>query len=228
MKNTRMLERCLCASVGLPEVAMLLFIAPLAVFGSDPELRLNKTETGRVAPAAPVSYVVTVDAQDYAAFAVSLKDSPADVGIYDGAGTKLRGTRAMNTASACFVAPAAGSYRIVLHSEKASAYSITWSDRYSLEQRLNLGEGSHAAPESPRIRALVAALAAGTPGAVPAFWADVKSKGVPLVEPLDGDSKYALVTFLWKGNATTENGVAAAMAFVDRERLAGPVSFFQG
>jgi enterochelin esterase-like enzyme len=183
--------------------ALLLLLAPFVAFGSAAELSLNKTETGKITPGVPVSYAVTVDTQDYAAFSVSLKDSPADVCIYDGAGIKLRGTRAMNTTSICFVAPAAGSYQIELRAAKASDFSITWSDRYSLDQRLNLGEGPRT-PDSPAIRALQAALASGAPNAVPAFWEDVKSKGVPLIEPLEQRSKYALVTFLWKGDATTK------------------------
>jgi enterochelin esterase family protein len=38
-----------------------------------------------------------------------------------------------------------------------------------------------------------------------AFWEEVKAKGAPLIEPLEGNEKEMLVTFLWQGTAATKN-----------------------
>lgn len=56
---------------------------------------------------------------------------------------------------------------------------------------------AEAAPQSARLRALIAAHGAGTP----AFWAAVEALGTPLVDPLP-DADAQLVTFVWRGADT--------------------------
>jgi hypothetical protein len=46
---------------------------------------------------------------------------------------------------------------------------------------------------------------AGQASAVEHFWDEINTKGAPLIEPLDGDDKNMLVTFLWKGTIGTKN-----------------------
>ena len=57
--------------------------------------------------------------------------------------------------------------------------------------------------DSPRLTALAADLAATKPGALDAFWKEVKGKA-PLVEPIAGDDSRRRVTFLFRGDAKTK------------------------
>src|SRR5581483_8867587 len=56
--------------------------------------------------------------------------------------------------------------------------------------------------DSPRLGTLAADLAAGGPGALEAFWAEVRGKS-PLVEPDPGNPARRLVTFLFRGDGQT-------------------------
>lgn len=56
---------------------------------------------------------------------------------------------------------------------------------------------------SPRLVALARELDAGNREALATFWQQVKGNA-PLVEPVAGDPRYALITFLWRGDAQTE------------------------
>jgi enterochelin esterase family protein len=57
------------------------------------------------------------------------------------------------------------------------------------------------APESPRLAALKGAVEAGRAAALAEFWREVGRAGAPLVEPLKGDDRNLLVTFLWRDGA---------------------------
>lgn len=56
---------------------------------------------------------------------------------------------------------------------------------------------------SPRIRALDQEIAADKTAALDRFWKAAKNR-CPLVEEIPGDDKRLLVTYLWRGDATTE------------------------
>ncbi|MEJ1960481.1 MAG: alpha/beta hydrolase-fold protein [Gammaproteobacteria bacterium] len=56
-------------------------------------------------------------------------------------------------------------------------------------------------PESPKLRALAAALRANEDHALDTFWRQVKAGNTPLVEPVPGHPDDALYTFLWKADA---------------------------
>lgn len=63
-----------------------------------------------------------------------------------------------------------------------------------------------AAPNaSPRIAKLRSQIELGSRSAVPQFWSEIAKSGTPLVEPIPGDDRHSLVTFLWKGDADTYN-----------------------
>lgn len=47
----------------------------------------------------------------------------------------------------------------------------------------------------------------GNVTALDEFWRDVSAQGVPLIEPHPDDAEHSLVTFLWHGDAATENVV---------------------
>ncbi|GIK39026.1 MAG: hypothetical protein BroJett011_28590 [Chloroflexota bacterium] len=58
---------------------------------------------------------------------------------------------------------------------------------------------------SPRLSTLQQELAAGTAAALDAFWQEVGQQGTPLIEPIAGEEKYSLVTFLWRATDKTQN-----------------------
>ncbi|HEV2021130.1 MAG TPA: alpha/beta hydrolase-fold protein [Terriglobales bacterium] len=67
-------------------------------------------------------------------------------------------------------------------------------------------EGSNQLPiRSPRVVALEKQLESGDVAALDSFWSEIKQQGAPLVEPISGDDKHVLVTFLWRGGRETKN-----------------------
>lgn len=61
--------------------------------------------------------------------------------------------------------------------------------------------------QSPRLKGLEEAVAAGDRQALDTFWQDVTIQGSPLIEPHEGDSGYSLVTFLWRADGELDNVV---------------------
>jgi enterochelin esterase family protein len=55
-------------------------------------------------------------------------------------------------------------------------------------------------PESPRLRALAAALDAHDPNALDAFWKAVEKDGTPLIEEVPGHPQDVRFTFLWRSD----------------------------
>lgn len=62
-------------------------------------------------------------------------------------------------------------------------------------------------PVSPRLAALQRAIEAAAPDALSAFWAEVAAHGTPLIEPIAGDDRQLLVTFLWRASEPVERVV---------------------
>lgn len=60
---------------------------------------------------------------------------------------------------------------------------------------------------SPRISALQKELESGNRAALESFWQQISKQGAPLVEPVEGDDGYRLVTFLWRAKEETKNVV---------------------
>ena len=60
-------------------------------------------------------------------------------------------------------------------------------------------------PVSPRLAALRKALENGDRSALEQFWQEVAAQGAPIVEPIPGDDRNRLVTFLWKAKQETRN-----------------------
>lgn len=60
---------------------------------------------------------------------------------------------------------------------------------------------------SPRLGALEKQLKSGSVAALDNFWRELKQQGTPLVEPIPGDDRHVLVTFLWRGGDETRNVV---------------------
>ena len=60
-------------------------------------------------------------------------------------------------------------------------------------------------PKSPLISRLETDIADGKKNSAPDFWKFVEANGTPLIEPLPGDKKNSLVTFIWRGDSETQN-----------------------
>lgn len=86
------------------------------------------------------------------------------------------------------------------------------------------GEHHSAAPsvtDSPRITRLAADLAAH--GTTPTreslladFWAETQAAGTPLIEPIPGEDSHRAVTFLWRGDPTTQRVLLLVNRLIDR------------
>jgi len=82
-------------------------------------------------------------------------------------------------------------------------------------------------PASPRLRRLQEDVAQKRSEAIAAFWRERQSVGAPLIEPLR-DGQQVLVTFLWRGDASTKNVFVISLdqvqfahaAYLERGRMA--------
>jgi enterochelin esterase family protein len=80
---------------------------------------------------------------------------------------------------------------------------------------------------SPRIDRLKTELESGNQAALSEFWREISSHGTPLIEPIEGDERDSLVTFLWRGaedvrNVVVVDGIAGADFFANQlTRLPG-------
>lgn len=66
---------------------------------------------------------------------------------------------------------------------------------------------SQETPSSSRLAALQKELEAGNRAALEKFWQEVTKQGAPLVEPINGESRYVWLTFLWRAKEETKNVV---------------------
>ena len=64
---------------------------------------------------------------------------------------------------------------------------------------------NHPSIESPRLRALNEALERSEAGALESFWDEMKERGTPLIESVEGDDENSLVTFLWRAGDRAGN-----------------------
>ncbi len=74
----------------------------------------------------------------------------------------------------------------------------------------SLNASQEASPEellSPRLIALQKEIQAGNRAALETFWQEVTEQGTPLIEPIPGDNKYVLATFLWHAKLGVKNVV---------------------
>lgn len=106
-----------------------------------------------------------------------------------------------------------GLYSIVVANPGAQpvAYEVLIETVMSLDERLRPAPWSDTL-SSPRIQALRTEIAAGQ--STDGFWKDMADHGTPLVEPLDPEGKYRLVTFLWRARHETKNVVVLG-SFLD-------------
>jgi len=186
---------------------------PVARLVYDP-VRGEKLEIGKAvghefAAGSIAEYLVTLHEGEYCEGKVEQKGGSVAMVAYEPDGTKVRGFGGPPTGSKTFgfVAPVTGAYALVLRGpekDAATSYEIKIDKVLDLDSRMAIP----ADPEkltSPRMEALKKDVEAGKPGVVAAFWEEVKAKGTPLAEPIEGNDSDWAVTFLWQAKRETRN-----------------------
>ncbi len=64
---------------------------------------------------------------------------------------------------------------------------------------------------SPTIHNWSAAIVADAPAAERRFWIEVATKGTPIVEAIPGDGRHRLVTFVYRGEVTTQGALVITL-----------------
>lgn len=198
------------ARVCAKQLSLIAFLVllpfSLAALANADELAVGKVRESVLSAGKAQSFAVSLNAGDFAQIHFDPHGKEIVVIIYDSSGSKFRGTTLGPNAGAFnFVAERPGTYRVEVTARResaAGAVTITLEKVVTLSARLAPTKPLH---ESPRIRLLRASLEAGKQESVEAFWDEVRTRGTPLIEPLPGDNKNTLVTFLWKGTPYTQN-----------------------
>jgi enterochelin esterase-like enzyme len=102
-----------------------------------------------------------------------------------------------------FAAEGEGRYAVVVTNtrEAASRYGMAFKERVSLDERMRPAPWRDPLA-SPTIERMRKAIDAGNVSTAE-FWKTIEQPGTPVVEPMD--SRYDLVTFLWRGENDTRN-----------------------
>jgi enterochelin esterase family protein len=192
-----------------------LFIAiGISSFARESELSVAKTKEGAASRGKPQSYDLLLSAGDYARLKLDPRGQQLTLKTYDPSGHEMRGARLGPAEDRFdFIADRSGKYRLEIAASENlvdATYAITLEKIVSLPARLAPLRPLYA---SPRINALKAAVAAGKFRSVHAFWQQIAREGAPLVEPLPGDEKNMLITFLWKSRPDTRNVFVAWLPY---------------
>ena len=199
----------------LAQVASVVFISiSIPCLASERELAIANTREGIVSASQPQSYHLTLNAGDYAQIKCNPRGKDLAVTIYDPFSRKFRGGMiGPEEGNFDFVVDLAGKYRLEIASSDKTiegAYTITLEKIVSLQARLRPLKPKY---ESPRVDGLRGAVEAGKPGIIDSFWKEVEKEGAPIIEPLPGDDKNMMVTFLWRGNSDTRNVFVARFPY---------------
>lgn len=189
-------------------VLMFLILALCCLMSAASEVKLvqGRPQQGTIATGKTQSYALLLSAGDYVQMRVETHAAAGlRLTVYGPSGSKVRGFY-VGPENADFAVDATGPHHIEIASpieNPAEAdYTITLMKVVSLADRLAAAPATY---ESPRIKSLRAAIENGRRGSVADFWEKVKKEGTPLIEPLEGDDKKDLVTFLWEGKPDTHN-----------------------
>lgn len=200
---------------------LLLFCARLAA--SDIELTVGKSQDGVLRDGRSQSYSVTVQAGDFIELSVEPRGNELSIITYDPDGARFRAALiGPDSGTFTFIADHSGKYRVeVAMIAKAVVvdYTITLAKTVTLAARL---VSSNHVDRSPRIKALRASLQEGNERSVEAFWGEIAAAGSPIIEPLSGDKKNMLVTFLWRGTPDTHNVIVLRLPYA----VAVPEDYF--
>ena len=186
--------------------SLTLLLFSIALFADENTLSVAKIREGILSPGKAQSFLVALNAGDYAQINLDPHGKELVVIAYDPSGSEFRGvTLGPNEGKLNFVVERPGTYRVeVAASDKTvgGTFSITLEKVVTLTARLAPPKPVY---ESPRIKLLRASVEEGKLQSVDAFWEEVRKRGAPIIELLPGDSKNMLVTFLWRGAPGTRN-----------------------
>ena len=194
---------------------LLLLVSCLGSRAADTELQAGKAHDGTLSAPKTDSYSLTLKAGDLAETNVVTHGTKLVLTVYRPSGTKVRGFRFEGPGRKIqFIADDPGGYRLEVAldpSTKEGPYTLTLTRIIAFADRMAPVDDKY---QSPRIKALRTALDQGQANAVETFWKEIKEKGAPLIEPLEGNEKEMLVTFLWQGNANTKSVTVLWYPFV--------------
>ena len=186
----------------------LLLLLPFTIpaQANDTDLTVAKVHESFLSPGKSQSFSVSLSAGDFAQIALDPSAKELILLAFAPSGTKCRGARlGPGPARFTFIADRSGSYRIEVSATAKSVkgpFTITLEKVLSLSVRLAFTKPIF---ESPRIKALRSSIESGREGSLDAFWQEIQNRGSPIIEPLPGDTKNMLVTFLWRDTPNTHN-----------------------
>ncbi|MFJ4292938.1 alpha/beta hydrolase-fold protein [Cupriavidus sp. NPDC089707] len=192
-------------------VALALTLGAVATQAAPARLAVGQAAAAAWQPGATLDFTLALHAGDLVRG--NLDGPAAALELADADGKPVRRLLGPTTLSRSFmfVSPGTGTYRLRVDAgQGAVGGAVGGRPQPGARYALRIDEivpvsAQHAPPDepdSPAIRALAQALAAG--GSTEAFWDDVARRGTPLVEPIaakSGDTTEAMVrvTFLWRG-----------------------------
>ena len=189
-------------------VFLILVFFPLISTAAENELQVGKTQDGSLSSGKSDSYLLSLKPGDFVETNVVTHGTKLIITIYDPSANKARAFRLNGPARKIgFFADDPGAYRLNValdENAKDGPYTLTLTRVIPLTNRTDIVPDAEKY-ESPRIKALRTALDLHQQGAAANFWEEVKSKRSPLIEPLQGDQKNMLVTFLYRGSENTKH-----------------------
>jgi enterochelin esterase family protein len=195
---------------------VLLFWGAIAT--AQDSLTVNQPIEREIAPGTAHSYTIYLNAGEYVAGWVDQRGIVTLAVAFLPDGSRLRAFAGPPEGKRQFaiVAETAGLYRLEVRAptttEAVTAgrpiadkgkYELQVTEKLSLDERLKPGPRQDRY-SSPTIEALRKQLAQGEKS-TESFWRKAAESGTPLVEPIEKNDKYVLVTFLWRGTPDTRN-----------------------
>jgi enterochelin esterase family protein len=174
-------------------------------------LKVSEAVEGTLEIGSPQSYVLPLLAGDYVKATLEQKGILGDIWILAPDGSRLRKFNVDSSKREfTFVADISGSHAVQLKTgesccstgERTGTYSLRIDQILPLSERMRLGTGQvpYTNPEIETLRHELPSTAA-----IERFWQRVALAGTPQVNPIPGDSAHQLVTFVWRGDSTTQN-----------------------
>ena len=193
----------------------VLAVCSLGAFAGDPQLAPGQAHEGRLGPGQAQSFVVSLSEGDFARIRLSPRGQALVIKTYTPSGRPFRGAEpGPGEGNLDLVAESAGAYKVeiaAVDKSASAAFSIVLEKVATLAERLAPLE---PLVESPRIRALRAAVREGNQQSVTAFWEEIRKLGAPLIEPIEGDAQNMAVTFLWRGQPWTHNVMVLWLPYI--------------
>lgn len=192
---------------------LLLSVSIQAPPGQSPELRFGSPVSGSIEAGRSRTYTFAAEAGDEVAGHAELIGVEGNLQFLNADGQRVEGlkVRQWSLGPAAgrrvgFIAPSAGAYQLRLTNASAGAgtYSLQLEKRAVAARMQGVSVIPTIVSHSERIRQLSRDVEQGRGGTVEQFWREQTGKG-PLIEPIKGNDRELLVTFLWRQTYETHN-----------------------